>query len=67
MWVTEIGYHETHEDVGYRNWVYQEHMRMGRLHKMGIIRTLEDVGYRNWVSQEHMRMWVTEIGYTRNK
>jgi hypothetical protein len=42
-------------------------MRMGRLQKMGIIRTLEDVGYKNWVSQENMRMWVTEIGYTRNR
>ncbi len=55
----------THEDVGYRNWALQKHMRMGRLQKMGIIRTHEDVGYRSWVYREHLRMWVTETGYHR--
>jgi hypothetical protein len=28
MWVTEMDITGTHEDVGYRNWSSQEHIRM---------------------------------------
>ncbi len=47
-----MGIPGTHEDVGHKNWVSQEHMRM----------LVTEIGY----PQKHMRMFVTEPGYHRN-